>query len=127
MVLIEKERNASASGLLFRSLPSLPHAGLAQTVLPGILTGEVFTDEGLRFAVENQPGALAKVAAAFGEEKVNIDGISGTGAGDTGLICLVIDNPGKAHSVLQKRGVAFEEKEAVVRHSKPFWRAWQIP
>ncbi len=68
----------------------------------------------LRFSVENQPGALAKVAAAFGEEKVNIDGISGTGTGDTGLICLVTDDPGKAHSVLQKLGLAFEEKEAVV-------------
>ena len=68
----------------------------------------------LRFTVENQPGALAKVAAAFGEEKVNIDGISGTGTGDTGLICLVTDNPGKARSVLQKLGVAFEEKEAEV-------------
>ena len=68
----------------------------------------------LRFAVENQPGALAKVAAAFGEEKVNIDGISGTGTGDTGLICLVTDNPEKARSVLQKQGLAFEEKEAVV-------------
>ena len=68
----------------------------------------------LRFTVENQPGALAKVAAALGEEKINIDGISGTGTGNIGLICLVTDNPGKARSVLQELGVAFEEKEAVV-------------
>ncbi len=68
----------------------------------------------LRFTVENQPGALAKVATAFGEEKVNIEGISGTATGDTGLICLVTDDPGKASNVLQKLGVAFEEKEAVV-------------
>jgi len=68
----------------------------------------------LRFTVENQPGALAKVATTFGEEKVNIEGISGTGTGDTGLICLVTDDPGKARNVLQKLGVAFEEKEALV-------------
>jgi len=64
--------------------------------------------------VENQPGALVKVAAAFGEEKVNIDGISVTGTGDSGLICLVTDNPGEACNVLQKLDVAFEEREAVV-------------
>lgn len=68
----------------------------------------------LRFTVENQPGALAKVATAFGEEKVNIEGISGTATGDTGLICLVTDNPGNARNVLQKLDVAFEEKDALV-------------
>jgi hypothetical protein len=66
-----------------------------------------------RFKMENQPGALAKVASALGEERVNIEGIAGTAVDNEGVIRLVTDNPGKTRNVLQNLGVDFEEKEAL--------------
>ena len=75
---------------------------------------EVSTMKELRFTVKNQPGTLAKVAAALGEERVNIDGIAGVGVEDSGLIRLVTDNPGKARRVLQNLALDFEESEALV-------------
>ena len=63
-----------------------------------------------RFTVENKPGALARVAAALGEARVNIEGT----AGIEGAIRLVTDNPGKASKVLKDLNVDFQEKEAVV-------------
>ena len=68
----------------------------------------------LRFTVENRPGALAEVAAALGEEHVNIDGIAGVEVEGTGLIRLVADNPGKARRVLQNLALDFEESEALI-------------
>jgi hypothetical protein len=64
--------------------------------------------------VENQAGALAKVASALGEARVNIDGITGLGSEDTGLICLAIDDPGEARRILQDLAVDFKENEALV-------------
>lgn len=67
-----------------------------------------------RFDLENRPGALAEVAEAFGEERVNIEGIAGVAGDDKGLIRLVADDAGKARRVLGNLGIAFEEKEALV-------------
>jgi hypothetical protein len=53
---------------------------------------EVATMKELRFTMENQPGALAKIASALGEAHVNIAGITGLGSEDIGLICLAIDD-----------------------------------
>ena len=66
-----------------------------------------------RFSLENSPGALAEVASALGEERVNIEAIAGIGAGEEGLIRLVPDNPGKARRVFEGLGIGFEEKEAL--------------
>ncbi len=68
----------------------------------------------LRFTVENQPGALAKIASALGEARINIDGITGLGSEDTGLICLAIDDPGEARRILQDLAADFKENEALV-------------
>jgi len=68
----------------------------------------------LRFTVENQPGALAKIALALGEARVNIDGITGLGLEDTGLICLAIDDPGAARKILQDLAVDFKESQTLV-------------
>ncbi len=67
----------------------------------------------LRFTMENQPGALAKIASALGEARVNIDGIAGLGSEETGLICLAIDDPGEARKILQDLGVEFEENQVL--------------
>ena len=67
----------------------------------------------LRFTMENQPGALAKIASALGEARVNIDGIAGLGSEETGLICLAIDDPGEARKILQDLGVDFEENQVL--------------
>lgn len=68
----------------------------------------------LRFTMENQPGALAKIASALGEARVNIDGIAGLGLEDKGLICLAIDDPGAARKILQDLGVDFKENQPLV-------------
>jgi len=68
----------------------------------------------LRFTMENQPGALAKIASALGEARVNIDGITGLGLEDKGLICLAIDDPGEAREILQDLEVEFKENQALV-------------
>ena len=75
---------------------------------------EVTTMKELRFTVENQPGALAKIASALGEARVNIDGITGLGSEDTGVICLAIDDPGAARKILQDLAVDFKENQALV-------------
>ena len=66
------------------------------------------------FTVKYQPGSLAEVVEALGNERVNIDGIAGIAAQATGFIRLVADNPGKARNALQSLGIDFEEKEALV-------------
>jgi len=68
----------------------------------------------LRFTVQNEPGALVKIASALGEARVNIDGITGLGSEDTGLICLAIDDPGEARKILQDLAVDFKESQALV-------------
>lgn len=67
-----------------------------------------------QFDLENRPGALAEVAEAFGEERVNIEGIAGVAGDDKGLIRLVVDDAGKARRALGNLGIAFEEKEVLV-------------
>ena len=64
-----------------------------------------------RFTLANRPGALAEVATALGAENVNIDGITGAPGGS--LVCLVVNNPDRARTVLLELGVVFEEKEAL--------------
>lgn len=66
------------------------------------------------FTVKYQPGSLAEVVEALGNERVNIDGIAGIAAQAAGFIRLVADNPGKARNVLQSLGIDFEEQEALV-------------
>ena len=68
----------------------------------------------LRFTMEDQPGALAKIASALGEARVNINGIAGLGSEETGLICLAIDDPGAARRILQDLAVDFKENQALV-------------
>ncbi len=63
--------------------------------------------------MENQPGALAKIASALGEARVNIEGIAGLGSEETGLIRLAIDDPGEARKILQDLGVDFEENQVL--------------
>lgn len=67
-----------------------------------------------RFDLENRPGALAEVAEAFGEGRINIEGIAGVAGDDKGLIRLVVDDAGKARRALGNLGIAFEEKEVLV-------------
>ncbi len=63
-----------------------------------------------RFTLPNQPGTLARTAAAFGEAEVNIEGIVGMPGGRR--VSLVVDDEGKARAVLRELGLAFEEMEA---------------
>lgn len=66
------------------------------------------------FRVENQPGALEAVASRLGEVGININGISGIGISDDGVIRLVTDDPDKTRGVLQDLGLSFDEKEALL-------------
>jgi len=53
---------------------------------------------------------LTEVAGAFGEERVNIEGIAGVAGDDKGLIRLVVDDAGKARRALENLEVAFLRK-----------------
>ena len=76
-----------------------------------ILLIEVIAMRELRFTLANVPGTLAEVTTVLGKGNVNIDGIVGVPGGS--LVCLVVDDTGRARGVLQRLGLTFQEREAV--------------
>jgi len=66
------------------------------------------------FLIGNCPGALVSIAAAMGEEHVNIDGIAGLTVLEEGVVSLMVDDAGKARKILKDKGIDFEEREALV-------------
>jgi len=59
--------------------------------------------------VENQPGALAKIARTLGNAKVNILTLLGTVQGANGTIELVVADPKRAKKALDEAGVTYQE------------------
>jgi len=66
------------------------------------------------FLIGNCPGALVGIAAAMGEEHVNIDGIAGLTVLEEGVVSVMVDDAGKARKILKDKGIDFEEREALV-------------
>lgn len=66
------------------------------------------------FLIGNCPGALVEIAAALGDEHVNIEGVSGQTVLEEGVVGVVTDDDGKTRKILKEKGVEFEEREALV-------------
>lgn len=59
--------------------------------------------------VENQPGAVAKIARTLGDAKVNILALLGTAEGDGGKVQLVVENARRAKKALDAAQITYEE------------------
>jgi hypothetical protein len=62
--------------------------------------------------VENQPGALAKIAKTLGSAKVNILALLGTAQGTNGTIELVVEDARRAKKALDEAGFTYQETAA---------------
>jgi hypothetical protein len=63
-------------------------------------------------AVDNQPGAVARIAKALGDSKVNILALLGTSQGTTGTVQLVAEDAKKAKKALDAARIAYQETPA---------------
>lgn len=62
--------------------------------------------------VDNQPGAVARIAKALGDSKVNILALLGTAQGTSGTVQLVAEDARKAKKALDAAGIACQETPA---------------
>jgi hypothetical protein len=63
-------------------------------------------------AVENRPGAVAEIAKALGNAKVNILALLGTAQGTTGSVQLVVEDSRRAKKALDEARLAYTEAAA---------------
>ncbi len=70
---------------------------------------------------ENKPGRLAKVTDILAREKINIRAISISSSDDFGVINVMVDEPKRAFTILEKEGltVSLREVVAVLIEDKP--------
>ena len=68
--------------------------------------------------VDNQPGAVARIARALGHSKVNILALLGTAQGMTGTVELVAEDAKKAKKALDEAGISYQET-AAEQHELP--------
>ncbi len=59
--------------------------------------------------LEDRPGALARVAAALAERRVNITGIVGVAEDTEGALMLTTSDPAATREAFATLGIAFEE------------------
>jgi hypothetical protein len=62
--------------------------------------------------VDNQPGAVARIAKALGDSKVNILALLGTSEGTTGTVQLVAEDAKKAKKALDAAKIVYRETPA---------------
>jgi hypothetical protein len=62
--------------------------------------------------VDNQPGAVARIAKALGDSKVNILALLGTSQGTGGTVQLVAEDAKKAKKALDAAQVSYQETPA---------------
>ena len=63
-------------------------------------------------AVENRPGAVAEIAKALGNAKVNILSLLGTSQGTSGTIQLVAEDARRAKKTLDEAKISYQETAA---------------
>ena len=68
--------------------------------------------------VDNQPGAVARIARALGNSKVNILALLGTAQGMTGTVELVAEDAKKAKKALDEARISYQET-AAEQHELP--------
>ncbi len=62
--------------------------------------------------LDDQPGSLARVAAALGDRGVNITGIVGVAEDTDGALMLTTSDPIATRSAFEALGLAYEEHDA---------------
>jgi hypothetical protein len=75
----------------------------------------------LTVPADNKPGTLSGVTSVLSKEKINLRAITITSFGDSGYFHIVVDEPKKAHTALEKAGIKSHLKEviAVLIDDKP--------
>jgi len=63
-------------------------------------------------SVENQPGAVARIAKTLGDAKVNILALLGTAQGTGGTVQLVAEDARKAKKALDAASITYQETPA---------------
>lgn len=62
--------------------------------------------------VQNQPGALARIARTLGDAKVNILALLATAQGPVATAHLAVDSPARAKKALDAAGIKYQETAA---------------
>lgn len=65
-------------------------------------------------ALENQPGALARLATVLGDADVNIEAIQGRSGGTESVVHFITDNPDHAAHVLDEAHLPFTRRDVVI-------------
>jgi hypothetical protein len=65
----------------------------------------------LTIRMENRPGSLGKVCRELAKSDVNIAAFQSIPSKDTILVCIVVDKPETAKTVLDREGITFTEVE----------------
>ncbi|HKW62024.1 MAG TPA: hypothetical protein VJN89_05715 [Candidatus Acidoferrum sp.] len=65
--------------------------------------------------VDNQPGAVARIAKALGDSKVNILSLLGTAQGTAGTVQLVAEDAKKAKKALDAAHISYQETPGAAR------------
>ncbi len=63
-------------------------------------------------AIDNQPGAVAAIARALGDAKVNILSLLGTAQGTAGSVQFIVDDARRAKKTLDAARIAYQETPA---------------
>lgn len=63
-------------------------------------------------SVDNQPGAVARIAKTLGDAKVNILALLGTAEGTVGSVKLVAEDAKKAKKALDAANISYQETPA---------------
>ena len=63
-------------------------------------------------SIDNQPGAVARIAKALGDSKVNILALLGTAEGTGGTVQLVAEDAKKAKKALDAAHISYQEAPA---------------
>src|SRR5260370_17966252 len=62
--------------------------------------------------IDNQPGAVAAIAQALGDAKVNILSLLGTAQGTAGSVQFIVDDARRAKKALDAARIAYQETPA---------------
>src|SRR5258707_3627191 len=63
-------------------------------------------------AIDNQPGAVAAIARALGDAKVNILSLLGTAQGTAGSVQFIVDDARRPKKALDAARIAYQETPA---------------
>ena len=64
--------------------------------------------------IDNQPGAVARIAKTLGEAKVNILSLLGTAQGAAGIVQLIAEDPRRAKKALDGARISYQETPAEI-------------